>query len=128
MTGEHRATIARRSSSWCCPISGSSRFFSVPCLIILKISLSQTALAQPPYMPVFDLAARLGRPQGRSSQALSSATTPRSPADTLYLASYLKSLEIAAFSTLILLLIGYPIAYGIARAPARAAGVSRACW
>ena len=29
-------------------------FFLVPCLIVLKISLSQTALAQPPYTPVFD--------------------------------------------------------------------------
>ena len=37
--------------------------------------------------------------------------------DPLYLLSYVKSIEIAAFSTLILLLIGYPIAYAIARAP-----------
>jgi putrescine transport system permease protein len=39
--------------------------------------------------------------------------------DTLYLASYLKSLEVATLSTAILLLIGYPIAYGMARASAR---------
>ena len=32
-------------------------FFLVPFLIVLKISLSQTAIAQPPYVPVFDLAA-----------------------------------------------------------------------
>ena len=32
-------------------------FFLVPFLIVLKISLSQTAIAQPPYIPVFDLAA-----------------------------------------------------------------------
>ena len=32
-------------------------FFLVPCLIVLKISLSQTAIAQPPYVPVLDLAA-----------------------------------------------------------------------
>ena len=32
-------------------------FFLVPFLIVLKISLSQTAIAQPPYTPVFDLAA-----------------------------------------------------------------------
>jgi putrescine transport system permease protein len=37
--------------------------------------------------------------------------------DSLYFASYLKSLQVAAVSTLILLLIGYPLAYGIARAP-----------
>jgi putrescine transport system permease protein len=40
--------------------------------------------------------------------------------DTLYIVSYFRSLMIAALSTLILLLIGYPIAYGIARAPRRA--------
>jgi putrescine transport system permease protein len=39
--------------------------------------------------------------------------------DWLYLASYLKSLEIAAGSTLLLLLIGFPLAYGMARAPRR---------
>ena len=39
--------------------------------------------------------------------------------DWLYLTSYLRSLAIAALSTPILLLIGYPIAYGIARAPRR---------
>ena len=39
-------------------------FFLVPFLIVLKISLSQTAIAQPPYMPVFDLAARSRRAEG----------------------------------------------------------------
>ena len=32
-------------------------FFLVPFLIVLKISLSQTVIAQPPYVPVLDLAA-----------------------------------------------------------------------
>ena len=39
-------------------------FFLVPFGFVLKISLSQTAIAQPPYTPVFDLAAGLGRGQG----------------------------------------------------------------
>jgi putrescine transport system permease protein len=39
--------------------------------------------------------------------------------DAIYLKSYLRSLAIAGLSTAILLLIGYPIAYGIARAPRR---------
>ena len=37
--------------------------------------------------------------------------------DAIYLLSYFKSLEVAAISTAILVLIGYPVAYGIARAP-----------
>ena len=32
-------------------------FFLLPFLIVLKISLSQSAIAQPPYTPVFDLSA-----------------------------------------------------------------------
>src|SRR6185369_1136338 len=32
-------------------------FFLAPFLIVLKISVSQSAIAQPPYVPVFDLAA-----------------------------------------------------------------------
>jgi putrescine transport system permease protein len=39
--------------------------------------------------------------------------------DPLYVLSYVKSVEIAAFSTLILLVIGYPLAYAIARTPRR---------
>ena len=94
-------------------------FFFVPCLIVLKISLSQTVLAQPPYTPVLDLAAGW---QGVHDFAagLSFDSYKLLGSDWLYLASYLRSLVIAGLSTLILLLIGYPIAYGIARAPRRA--------
>lgn len=89
-------------------------FFLAPFLIVLKISLSQAALAQPPYLPVLDLSAGwVGLKQfatqltGDSYKLLTS--------DSLYLLSYLKSLEIASISTAILVLVGYPIAYGIAR-------------
>jgi len=89
-------------------------FFLAPFLIVLKISLSQAALAQPPYLPVLDLSAGwVGLKQfatqltGDSYRLLTS--------DSLYLLSYLKSLEIASISTAILVLVGYPIAYGIAR-------------
>jgi putrescine transport system permease protein len=91
-------------------------FFLVPALIVLKISLSQTALAQPPYVPVFDLSAGW---EGfrRSISALSFDNYLALAADRLYAASYLKSLQVAAIATLLLLLIGYPLAYGMARAP-----------
>ena len=93
-------------------------FFLAPFAIVLKISLSQTALAQPPYLPVFDGS------QGFAGVAaflrgLSLDTYALLASDTIYLWSYLKSLEVAAISTAILLTIGYPIAYGIARAPRR---------
>jgi putrescine transport system permease protein len=92
--------------------------FLIPCLIILKISLSQTALAQPPYTPVFDFAA--GWAGVRDFIAgLSLENYAGLAGDTIYLSSYLKSLQVAAVSTAILLLIGYPIAYAIARASGR---------
>ncbi len=93
-------------------------FFLVPFLIVLKISLSQTAIAQPPYTPVFDLAAGW---HGISNflAALSFDNYAFLGSDPLYLLSYVKSLEIAAFATLLLLLIGYPIAFAITRTPRR---------
>jgi putrescine transport system permease protein len=93
-------------------------FFLVPFLIVLKISLSQTAIAQPPYTPVLDLAAGW---HGLAAffAGLSLDNYLLLGSDPLYLLSYLKSVEIAAFATLLLLVIGYPIAYAIARTPRR---------
>jgi putrescine transport system permease protein len=93
-------------------------FFLAPFLIVLKISLSQTAIAQPPYTPIFHLAAGLEGIRNFFAN-LSISNYAVLAADALYLSSYLKSLEVAALSTSILLLIGYPVAYGMARAPAR---------
>ena len=93
-------------------------FFLVPFGFVLKISLSQTAIAQPPYMPVFDFT------EGWSAiKAAFAQLTPDNSrllvSDNLYISSYLRSLVVAVTSTLILLLIGYPIAYGMARLPQR---------
>ncbi len=91
-------------------------FFLAPFVIVLKISLSQTALSQPPYSPIFDitggwvgLAAFFGKLSFESYRLLS--------ADFIYVFSYLKSLEVGAISTAVLFALGYPIAYGIARSP-----------
>jgi putrescine transport system permease protein len=93
-------------------------FFLLPFLIVLRISLSQSAIAQPPYTPVLDFAAGW---QGLKdfAAALSLDNYALLAADAIYVASYLKSLQIAAVSTLILLVIGYPLAYAIARTPPR---------
>src|SRR6185436_6739847 len=64
--------------------------FLVPCLIVLKISLSQTVIAQPPYTPVLDLAA--GWPGLRDFVGGLSVDSYRLLAsDWLYLTSYLRS-------------------------------------
>ena len=91
-------------------------FFLVPFAIVLKISLSQTAITQPPYVPVFDLAAGWQGLQDFFAQ-LTLDGYRLIASDPIYLFSYLKSVQIAGISTAILLLIGYPIAYGIARSP-----------
>jgi putrescine transport system permease protein len=90
--------------------------FLLPFGFVLKISLSQTAIAQPPYVPVFDPAQ--GFAAIRSALAALSLDNFRLlVSDDLYVLSYLRSLAVAAVSTSILLVIGYPIAYGMARLP-----------
>jgi putrescine transport system permease protein len=93
-------------------------FFLAPFVMVVKISLSQTAMALPPYTPVLDLGSGWEGLRDFVSQ-LSLDTYALIASDTIYLSSYLKSLQVAAVSTAILLLIGYPLAYGIARSPRR---------
>ena len=98
-------------------------FFLVPFGFVLKISLSQTAIAQPPYTPVFDLAAG-GAALKEAFAALSLDNFRLLVSDNLYVLSYLRSLVVAVVATAILLLIGYPIAYGMARLPRRWQGIA----
>jgi putrescine transport system permease protein len=91
-------------------------FFLVPFLIVIKISLSQTAIAMPPYVPTLDLAAGwAGIQEFFAGLGFDNFATLLS--DDIYALSYLKSLQVAAVSTAILLVIGYPLAYAMARAP-----------
>ncbi len=93
-------------------------FFLVPFGFVLKIALSQTAIAQPPYVPVFDLAGGWDK----FSAALGSLSTENFrllASDNLYVLSYIRSLVVAITSTAILLVIGYPVAYGMSRLPQR---------
>jgi putrescine transport system permease protein len=93
-------------------------FFLVPFAFVLKISLSQTAIAQPPYTPVLDWSE--GWPAVKAAfAALSPDNFKFLVSDDLYVMSYLRSLVVAVVSTAILLVIGYPIAYGMARLPQR---------
>jgi putrescine transport system permease protein len=91
-------------------------FFLLPFLIVLKISLSDDAVAQPPYVPVFNLAEGFQALIEKLRQ-LDFENYALVLGDTLYLYSYLQSVLIAAFATAILLVIGYPVAYAIARSP-----------
>jgi putrescine transport system permease protein len=89
-------------------------FFLVPFFIVLKISLSDPLTAQPPYTPVFDPSDLAGFVQALDFENF---WTLRS--DDLYRDAVLSSFATAGISTLILLLLGFPVAYAMARAPER---------
>jgi putrescine transport system permease protein len=90
--------------------------FLVPFLIVFKISLSQTAIAMPPYTPTFGLEEGIGG-LWASFRELTIDNYLWLTEDALYFNAYVSSVVIAAISTFIALLIGFPIAYGMARAP-----------
>ncbi len=83
-------------------------FFLVPLLIALKISLAESAIGVPPYTPLLDAS---GRPQ------ITSGNFAFLWGDRLYGLAYLNAVKFAGLSTLFCLLLGYPMAYGIVRAP-----------
>ena len=86
-------------------------FFLVPFIIVLKISLSEARIGIPPYQPL------LAWVDGQSVQIqLNFATFRTMFEDSLYVKAYLNSIKVAAISTVFCLLIGYPMAYAIARA------------
>lgn len=86
-------------------------FFLAPLLVVLKISLSQRTGGAPPYS---DLVAFGG--DGLVQITLSFTGYARLLTDPIYIESYINSLQFASVSTLACLVLGYPIAYGIARA------------
>ncbi|MEZ5770226.1 putrescine transport system permease protein [Defluviimonas denitrificans] len=98
------------------PYSWLIFFFLIPFVIVLKISLSDYAISIPPYTPQLDLSAGwagitdfFGNLDFENFSFLAS--------DALYYTAYLSSLKIALISTFLTLLVGYPIAYGMAQAP-----------
>lgn len=113
MNRDNRVQLTSRSVLLA-PYAWLLLFVLLPTLIVLKISLSQSELAQPPYIPVFDISAGwTGLKAYFSSLGLDNYGLLWT--DSLYRDSYLKSLTVAAVSTTLLLLIGYPIAYTAAR-------------
>jgi len=85
-------------------------FFLVPFIIVLKISFSDAQIAMPPYQPllhwVSDKALQVQLNFGNFAFLVE---------DNLYWKAYLNSIKIAGVSTLLCLLLGYPMAYAMAR-------------
>lgn len=91
-------------------------FFLVPFLIVFKISLSEIATAIPPYVPTFDFSAGLSALKDAFGQ-LDFENYSFIFSDDLYRSAYWSSVKIAGLATFFTLLIAYPLAYGMARAP-----------
>ncbi len=85
-------------------------FFLLPFLFILKISLSEALLAQPPYL---DLVREFT--DGVMTIQLNFGNYMLLFEDPLYMVALWGSIKVAAISTLLCLLIGYPMAYAIAK-------------
>jgi putrescine transport system permease protein len=107
------------------PYAWSFFFFLLPFFIVLRISFSNSELAQPPYSPVFDFFADGIGGTLQHFREFTSASYARLVSDSdgnftllsIYTRSYLSSVWIAVVSTIFTLIIGYPIAYAMARAP-----------
>ncbi len=93
------------------PFSWLLIFFLAPFFIVLKISLAESLIAVPPFSPLFEFAE-----EGVLTIQLVFENFAYLWEDDLYVKTYLNSLKISTISTVLCLLLGYPIAYGIVRA------------
>ncbi len=87
-------------------------FFLAPFLVVFKLSFSEAAMARPPYLPLTSWE------DGRLILTLNLGNYAYLLEDRLYLLAFLSSIRIAAVSTVFTLLVGYPMAWYIARSPA----------
>lgn len=86
-------------------------FFLIPFLVVAKISLSEAAIARPPYLPIWEWDGL------RLVVNLNFGNFAYLWQDPLYLRAYFFSIRVAFVSAVLALLIGYPMAYYIARSP-----------
>jgi putrescine transport system permease protein len=85
-------------------------FFMLPFFLVMKISFSEAALTIPPYSQIYSFA------EQKFQLLLNVGNYALLADDDLYISAYLGSLKVAFFSTLICLLVGFPMAYGISKA------------
>jgi putrescine transport system permease protein len=85
-------------------------FFFVPFVLVVKISFADLRLGIPPYTELANYK------DGAVQISLNLAHYAFLLTDSLYFATYVNSVVVAAVTTLLCLLLGYPMAYYIARA------------
>ncbi len=89
-------------------------FFLIPFAVVAKISFSEAIIARPPYSSLLEWS-----DEGVMLLKLHFANYGYLLEDTLYISAYWSSVKVAFFSTLITLLVAYPMAYYIARTDER---------
>jgi putrescine transport system permease protein len=89
-------------------------FFLIPLAVVFGISLATKQFGRPPYSPLLTTTE-----DGAVQLTLHLSNYLRLFSDNLYVAAYLSSIRIAFIATVLTLIIGYPMAYAIARAPDR---------
>ncbi len=110
MNGDRRARLAALA-----PLLWLGAFFVLPFLMVLRIALSDTAQAIPPYAPHWAGFGAIGEfLAGLDLEAFRLLWE-----DSLYLDAFLTAIRVAGLSTFFALLIGFPLAYAITRAPKR---------
>ena len=85
-------------------------FFMLPFFIVLKISFAEADVAIPPYTEIYSYV------EQKLQVLLNLGNYVMLTEDELYISAYLGSLKMAFISTVLCLVIGFPMAYGIARA------------
>ena len=111
--GRSRQDFMARHGHWLIilpPLLFLSLFFLIPFAFALKISFAETAIRVPPYTDLLSVT-----PDRHIHLALSLANYKYLLTDEVYAVSYVYSLRTAFFSTIICLLIGYPMAYAMSR-------------
>ncbi|MHA6689037.1 ABC transporter permease subunit [Devosia sp. A449] len=107
-----RVGISGRMLVLIAPVLWLLVFFLVPLAVVFGISLATKQFGRPPYSPLL-----VTTEEGTVQLTLHLSNYIKLFSDNLYVAAYLSSIRIAAIATIITLLVGYPMAYAIARAP-----------
>lgn len=108
-SGWRRWLPGARAGVICVPYLWLLLFFAIPFLIVLKISFAKMAVAMPPYTSIVEYV------DNAFTVNLNLGNYTALFTDSQYIVAYLSSIKIAVISTLLTLLIGYPMAYVISR-------------
>ncbi len=103
----------RRGLVLAVPVAWNAMFVALPLLLIVKIAVSLSADTAPPYLPLATYA------DGTLQLSLHDDNFRTLWTDSIYRLAYGGSLQVAAITTVLCLLVGYPLAYALARSDPR---------